>query len=636
LALNRLGERDGSVLVERLAGNAGVSAELVAEIVERGDGVPLFIEELTKAVVEAGADRGALIVSGKPASALGVPATLHASLLGRLDRLGPTAKLVAQAGAAIGRDFSYDLVAGAAELAEAELQDALRRLVESGLVFQRGMPPASEYLFKHALVQDTAYSTLLRGPREALHRRIATALEAQFPSLIEARPELAAHHYGSAAMADKAVPYWLLAGKLSVARSAVEEAVVQLRRGLVLLQSLPDTLDRRRLELDLHIPLTAALIGARGPAHAETSAAVDRSRQLIAATAATGTPLHFSVLLGIWATDHAGGNLERALEHARQFLALAEVQPDLAPRLIGHTFLGSGLLLAGNFRQARPHLELAASLCRPEEHREFTLRYNEVIDTGATTLSFLSWVLWHDGYPDQAALTADRALLQARELGHAHTLAHTLWLVAVLAILSRDVRCVERLAIENTTISKEHGFPLFQAHCDVLLGWVAAQRGHGADGIDRMRRGIAAGTATGSRLWVSFRLGLVADGLALAGEVDRGIAELDQALAGSTESDEKWAVAELYRLRGDLVCRLPRPDLASAERSLRAAISIAREQGTKGFELRAATSLARLLGNDGRRDEARELLAPVYEGFTEGFGTPVLQEAKALLEELAA
>jgi class 3 adenylate cyclase len=232
VALNRLGERDGSALVEQLAGNAGVSSQLVAEIVERGDGVPLLIEELTKAVVEAGADRAALTVSGAPASALAVPATLHASLLGRLDRLGPKAKLVAQAGAAIGRDFTYDLVDAAAELAEQELHDALRRLVESGLVFQRGVPPASEYLFKHALVQDTAYSTLLRGSRQALHQRIATALEVQFPSVLAARPEIAAHHYSEAAIADKAVPYWLLAGKLSVAKSAVEEAIAQLRRGL--------------------------------------------------------------------------------------------------------------------------------------------------------------------------------------------------------------------------------------------------------------------------------------------------------------------------------------------------------------------------------------------------------------------
>jgi predicted ATPase len=574
-----------------------------------------------------------LTVSGVPAFALAVPATLHASLLGRLDRLGPTAKLVAQAGAAIGREFSYDLIAAAAELAEPELQDALRRLVGSGLVFQRAAPPASEYLFKHALVQDTAYSTLLRGPRQALHRRIAAALEAQFPSVLEARPELAAHHYGEAAMADKAVPYWLLAGKLSVAKSAEEEAIAQLRRGLGLLQSLPETLERNRLELDLHIPLISALSGARGYAHAEVSTALDRSQKLVAATAATGTPLHFSVLYGVWAVDNVRGNAERALEHAQQFLALAETQPASAPRLIGHRILGTALLWTGDFRQARSHLERAALLYRSEEHREFAFRHGQ--DIGASALCNLSLALWHNGYPDQAARTADRAFLHARELGHAYTLAFALYFLAMLAVLSRAVLRVERLANENATISKEHGFPRVLAVSDVQLGWVSACRGQGADGVERMRRGIAAESNTGARNIEPFHRGLVAEALALAGEVEEGLAELDQALARSTESGERWADAELHRLRGDLLSRLPRPDLDKAERSFRAALSIAGEQGTKGFELRAATSLARLLRDDGRLETARELLTPVYDWFTEGFGTADLLEAKALLAELA-
>src|SRR6516225_8555370 len=401
IALNRLGRNEGTMLVHQLAGNLGaLLPDIVDEIVERTDGVPLFVEELTKAVVEAGADRGyASISAAVPPSSLAVPATLHASLLGRLDRLGPAAKNVAQVGAAIGRDFSYELLAVAVQLGEPELREALRRLVEAGLVFQRGAPPTAEYLFKHALVQDTAYSTLLRGPRQALHRRIAIALEAQFPSLVEARPELAAHHYGEAAMADKAVPYWLLAGKLSVARSAVEEAVAQLRRGLGLLSSLPETRERSRLELDLHIPLISALQGARGYAHAEVSATLDRSRQLIAATGATGTPLHFPVLYGVWVVEWVSGNVKGALEHAQQFLSLAETQPTSAPHLIGHRILGVGRLMTGDFRQARPHLERAASLYRAEEHREFAYRYGQ--DIGAGALCYLSLALWHDGCPDQ-------------------------------------------------------------------------------------------------------------------------------------------------------------------------------------------------------------------------------------------
>jgi predicted ATPase len=360
---------------------------------------------------------------------------------------------------------------------------------------------------------------------------------------------------------------------------------------------------------------------------------LDRSRQLVADAGATGTPLHFSVLWGVWAADHVSGNVKAALEHAQQFLALAEIQPASAPRLVGHWILATGQLMIGDFRQARPHLERAASLYRAAERREFAFRYGQ--DIGASALCYLSLALWHDGYPDQAARTADRALLHAREFGHTYTLAYTLFFAAIPAVLSRDVRRVERLANENATISGERGFPLLIAYSDVLLGWAAAHQGRGADCVDRMRRGMAAATATGARVREPFLLGLVAEALAFAGEVEEGLAELDQALARSTESGERWADAALHRLRGDLACRLPRPDLDNAERSLGTALSIAREQGTKGFELRAATSLARFLGDYGPREEARRLLAPVYGSFTEGFDTADLKEAKALLAELA-
>src|SRR5499427_4727002 len=279
IALNRLGRNEGATLVHRLAGNLGsLPPDVVDEIVERTDGVPLFVEELTKAVVEAGADRGYGSISAVPASSLAVPATLHASLLGRLDRLGPAAKNVAQVGAAIGRDFSHELLAAAVPLAEPELQEALRRLVEAGLVFQRGAPPTAEYLFKHALVQDTAYSTLLRGPRQALHRRIAEALEQRFPDFVETRPEILAHHYSEGAIADKAIAYWHRAGKLSVAKSAVREATAQLRRGLSLLEGLPETRERQQLELDILVTLTTALMAGKGYADPEVFAALERAR----------------------------------------------------------------------------------------------------------------------------------------------------------------------------------------------------------------------------------------------------------------------------------------------------------------------------------------------------------------------
>jgi hypothetical protein len=408
IALNRLGRSEGATLVHRLAGNLGaLPPDVVDEIVERTDGVPLFVEELTKAVVEAGADRGYASISAVPPSSLAVPATLHASLLGRLDRLGPAAKNVAQVGAAIGRDFSHELLAAAAPLAEPELQEALRRLVEAGLIFRRGLPPAAEYLFKHALVQDTAYSTLLRGPRQALHRRIAEAMEQRFPDLVQTRPEILAHHYGEAAIADKAIAYWHLAGKLSVAKSAVTEATAQLRRGLGVLDGLPETRERKQLELDIHVTLVSALMAGKGYADPETVAALERANRLVTETTAVGTPLHFSVLYGLWVSNFAGGAIAAALEHATNFLSSAQSQPSSGPLLVGHLTLAISLIFSGDYCAGLAHFETAASLYRPDEHRDSAFSYGQDIGVSAFVTSSLA--LWHRGYPDRSARAADRA-----------------------------------------------------------------------------------------------------------------------------------------------------------------------------------------------------------------------------------
>jgi predicted ATPase len=630
-ALNRLGSGECAVLVRELAGNAGLSGETVDEIVERTDGVPLFVEEVTKAVVEAGADR--LALAAIPPSPLAVPATLHASLLARLDRLGSAAKQVAQTGAAIGREFSYELLSASIDrLGERELNDALHRLVEAGVVFQRGMPPTAEYLFKHALVQDTAYGTLLRGPRRDLHRRIAEALETRFPGLLEVRPEIAAHHFGEALEVEKAVAYWRRAGQVSVAKSAVREATAQLRRGLDLLASLPDSRDRKRLELDLHVTLTAALMGAKGYADPEVAATLERSRRLVTETGGVGTPLHFSVLHGIWVVAYVGGNTRPVLDHATEFLSLAKAQPASGPLLIGHRIRATSLMMGGDYREALPHSKMAASLYRPDEHRELAFRHGQ--DLGAGALCYLSWALWHGGYPDQAAETADRAVSHAREFGHAHTLAYTLWHAAAVAVFARDAAEVQRLAEESAAISTRHGFPLWSAWSDTLLGWVAAQQGRESDGIVRMRAGLAAGTATGARLFEPLHLGLIAEGLALDGRAKEGLALLDAALSRAAATGEIAAEAELQRLQGELLQRLGASNAGMAEAAFAQAVSVARRQGSRGYELRAATSLARLWQDQARCAEARDLLAPVYGWFTEGFDTADLRAAKSLLDEL--
>jgi class 3 adenylate cyclase/predicted ATPase len=538
IALNRLGRNERATLVHRLAGNLGMlPPDVVDEIVERTDGVPLFVEELTKAVVEAGADRGYPSISAVPRSSLAVPATLHASLLGRLDRLGPAAKAVAQVGAAIGRDFSYELLAAAAPLAEPELQDALRRLVEAGLVFQRGMPPTAEYLFKHALVQDTAYSTLLRGPRQALHRRIAEALEQRLPDLVETRPEIPAHHYGEAALPDKAIAYWHLAGKLSVAKSAVREAVAQLRRGLSLLEGLPETHERKQLELDIHVTLTTALMAGKGYANPEVFAALDRANQLVTETGAVGTPVHFSVLFGLWISNFNAGAMAAALEHAANFLSSAQSQPSSGPLLVGHRALAYSLMYSGDYPTALAHLETAASLHRPDEHRDSAFHYGQ--DIGVSAFAQLSWALWHRGYPDQSARAADRALALSRQLGHAHTLAHALYLAGLAAVFARDAATVCAFSNDCVAVASEHGFAHWAARGLILQGWADAQKGEATTGIARIRDGLAADEATGARVAKPLFLTLLAEALALAGKIEEGLATLDDALATAALSGER-------------------------------------------------------------------------------------------------
>jgi len=635
IALNRLGRNEGARLVHQLAGNLGaLPPDVVDEIVERTDGVPLFVEELTKAVVEAGADRGYVSISAVPRSSLAVPATLHASLLGRLDRLGPAAKNAAQVGAAIGRDFSYEVLSAAVPLAEPELQEALRRLVESGLVFQRGAPPAAEYLFKHALVQDTAYSTLLRGPRQALHRRIAEALDERVPDLVQTRPEIVAHHYGEAAMADKAIGYWHLAGKSSVAKSAVREAAAQLRRGLSLSEGLPETRERQQLELDIHVTLTTALMAGKGYADPETVAALERANRLVTETASVGTPVHFFVLFGLWVSNFTGGAIAAALKHATNFLSSAQSQLSSGPLLVGHCILALSLMRSGDYPAALAHLETAASLHRPDEHRDSAFHYG--VDIGVSAFVFLSWALWHRGYPDQSARAADRALGYSRQLGHAHTLANAFFHAGMAAVFARDVATVCAYGNDCVAVASEHGFPQWAAGSRILQGWVGAQRGEATTGIGRIRDGMAADEATGTRSGIPFDLTLLAEALALAGKIEEGLAALDDALAKAAASGETGWDAEIHRLRGELIGRLPHPDPTTAEDSFRTALAIAREQGTRGYELRAATSLARLWREQGRRTEARDLLAPLYGWFTEGFDTPDLKDAKALIEELAA
>jgi predicted ATPase len=347
LTLARLDQGPCTTIVEQIAGpKASLSSEIVAEIVERTDGVPLFLEELTKAIIENAA------IGPIPATSFAVPATLHASLIARLDRLGPIAKEVAQVGAAIGRDFSYELLAATAQRTEWELARALDLLVDAGLIFARGTPPQTTYLFKHALVQDTAYSMLLRAARKTLHARIARTLAEHFPSVVEAQPQVLAHHFTEAGLIEQAIAYWSRAGEQFAAKSAFVEAIAQLRRGLLLIDELRDSRQRKQRELELQVTLAAALMQAKGHANAEVGLVLRRARDLVLDTNAAGTILHFSVLYGLWVAQYLGGEPIAALEQAKEFLSLAQSAAQSGLLLTGHRLVGSALIPIGKFQEA--------------------------------------------------------------------------------------------------------------------------------------------------------------------------------------------------------------------------------------------------------------------------------------------
>jgi class 3 adenylate cyclase/predicted ATPase len=635
LTLNRLGGHDGAVLVERLAGNAGLSPETVGEIVERADGVPLFVEELTKAVLESG-DRDSRVVAvlaASPLPNLPIPATLHASLIARLDRLGPIAKEIGQVGAVIGREFGYELIEAVVRRPAAELRVGLDRLAESGLLFCRGRPPQSSYLFKHALVLDAAYGTLLRRPRQALHARIARSLEERFPTISETQPEVLARHFTQAGELNEAISYWLRGGRQAVAKASLVEGMEQLRRGLRLAADLPDTPERNRHILDCRVALAYALLAAKGYTHPEVLRAFNEAAELVSGVGAADPLDPFSVHYGLFGVYYVGGQSRAALAKAQEFLTLAELQSLSAPRQIGHRLLGTALMMNAEYRAALPHLEQAIGLYSWSEHGALAVRFGQ--DIGVAACARASWAFWHCGYPDQASKVADQAVRQAKQSGHAHTLNFALFWSSATTTLIRRPAEVETLAGEGIELADRHGFPLWATLGQIYQCWARAQRSEAPANVEPFRAGLTRVKAMGTRLLEPFYLGLQADVCAMVGQFAEGLAELDEAFAVSAETGQIGFDAELHRLRGDLLLRIPERGPSESENCFRKALATAQMQGARGYELRAATSLAQLWGEQGRRAEARELLAPVYGWFTEGFDTADLKEAKRLLDELA-
>jgi class 3 adenylate cyclase/predicted ATPase len=629
LTLNRLDRRDRTVLVEQIAGGRGLPEDVIGQIVDRSDGVPLFVEELTKSVLEGGLLRqeGNRYVLDGALAPFAIPTTLYDSLMSRLDRLA-SVRLVAQIGAAIGREFSYALLRAVSRLPGAELDAALARLVASELVFQRGTPPDAVYSFKHALVQDAAHSSLLRGARQQFHAQIAEALEAISPELIENQPELFAQHYAEAGRVEKSVVYWGKAGHRSAARSAMAEAAAQFQNGLQQLALLPNTPERQYQELELRSALGAALTAVKGYAAAETGDAYARAREL---WEQLGSPSQFlQIPFGQSICCVLRGELDRARSLAEGLLRLSRERNDFAGLVLGHLASGRALMSAGRFALSRSRLEEVLALCDPISHP--SLAHEAGQHPRVHSQATLGVVLFCLGYPDQALTQSSAAIAEAQVLAHPPSVAASLSLGTILLLLVGDNAAPDERIYQLVAVAADQGFAYWRAVGTIFRAVLKLKNGDVAEGLPLLRNGLAAYRATGAEVWLPYYGAFMAGAYENAGQIEEALTQLNEALQIADRTGEHFFTAELHRQKGRLLQRQGQAE--AAEKLYRKALSVAREQEAKLWELRAAVSLDRLCRDQGRRAEARDLLAPVYGWFTEGFGTPDLKEARALLDEL--
>jgi predicted ATPase len=638
MTLNRLTHRQVGAMIEGVIGNKLLPGDIRQDIIERTDGIPLFVEEMTKAVLEIESEGAAQrMVAAVSSPAVAVPASLHASLMARLDRLGP-AKEVAQIGAVIGREFSHELLASVVPKLEVELGLALDRLVQAGLLFRQGVPPDATYLFKHALVQDAAYGTLLREPRRVLHATIAETLEREFAEIAESQPELLARHCTEAGLIEKAAGLWGKAGQRSLDRSALVEAATQLTRALEQLATLPSTTALRRDQIKLQVAHANALMHTKGYAATETKASLDQARLLIGRAEALGEPLEdplvlFSVLYGFWVVNFLAFNGDVVRQLAAQFLALAEKQKATVPLMIAHRLMGISLVVTGDIAEGRAHCDQAIALYDPAKHRPLITRFGQ--DAGVTVLSYRASAMWLLGYPEAALADIDHAIKDARDIGQAATLMLALYLASRSCILCGNRTAAAAQAQELVALAEEKGALFWRAAGISTKGNILALTGKASDAVEMITSARTA-LAPGRRVFVPFGSSCLAKAHAELGQFDDAQRCIDEAMAAVEASKERWCEAEVHRTAGEIALLSREPDAAKAEAYFERALAIAREQQAKSWELRAAMSIARLRRDQGKRQQAYDLLAPVYGWFTEGFDTLDLKEAKALLEQLKA
>jgi DNA-binding response OmpR family regulator/class 3 adenylate cyclase/predicted ATPase len=630
LPLNRLSREQIRAIILAVAKGKKLPDQVCEQIITKADGVPLFAEELTTAVFESGLLEERESSTG-PSPNLAIPATLADSLTARLDKLGP-AKEVAQVGAAIGRDFSYLMLEAFFLERGRWLKSALDHLIGSGLIFVRGEPPNSSYTFKHALIQDAAYATLLRSKRRALHESIAKVLENTFPEIIQTQPELVGHHFALAGLNERGINYLRKAGQRMIEQSANAEAINQLTRALRLVRLLEETPERSTLELDLEVMLGQAMIASRGYAAMETKEVLLRARVLI--DDSTDPSQKFSILYGIWACAYVGGVLVEQQAVAAELRAQAKRHSDTAALCVAHRVVGTTCVTGGNFTSGLQHLRRAHALYEPDRHAPYLYRYGQ--DIGVAAQCYLSWALWHLGYVDQAYSVADAAVQRAERLGHPHTLVYALCHArAFMGIFGRCAEHIQSCADLVVALCSEYGFSHWINCGRIFQGWAAVSRGEFDRGISILEAGVAAWRNTGARLWLPTFAAMQAEAYARAGNKDAALQAIERAIMLTKETGECWAEAEILRVNAGLQATIGSARSQEIESLLLRALNVSRRQRAKCFELRAACDLARVWQRQNQHQKAFALLRSTCRAI-EGSQTADLKEVKVLLEELSS
>jgi tetratricopeptide (TPR) repeat protein len=632
LPLGRLDGGDVVNMVERVSGGRALPGEVMNQIIAKTDGNPLFVEELTKAVLETQIvveNAEAYRLEG-PIPPLAIPATLQDSLMARLDRLAPV-KEIAQIGAIIGREFSYSLVRALEGADDVALKSALAQLEQAELLFRRGEPPEAIYRFKHALLRDAAYESLLKSRRQQLHGQIARILEQRFPETSASQPEIVAHHFTEAGLIEPAIDYWFKAGNLALSRSANAEAVKHLRKGIELTESQPASAQRLRKELDFYLALGPAMAATHGYATPETLKVFSYARDLLRDGGTLSEQM--TVLWGTYLAHSMRAEHDEALGVSRQCLALAAQHDHPGMSALGNRFMGQTLYFTGALGDARIHLDRALAICAANQDT-IALYRRFGTDDQVRASSFLASTLLLLGYPEQSGAVAAQAVSRARAMGLPFTTALALSHLAFLGILGGDQEAAAACAEEAIALSIEHGLAGPEHRARFAQGALLAEGADPERGIEIMRDAIIASERSAARNRHAFYLGRLASAHATIGQLDVALDLLEKAIQTAETTNERFYDAELRRLRGTIFINLGRR--AEAEAELLQALAIARQQHARWWELRTAMSLAKQWRDQGKYLEAYSLLQPGYSWFTEGFDTVDLKDAKALLDEMGA